>query len=114
MALDFGNITKKDLTEEISKRTGITQTDAKIILEKFLDEIVFAISNGGNIEIRGFGRFKVKPRKERTARNPRSGETLSVPAGVKPVFEPSKELKSLLIHTILKEKKIQPEKINGK
>lgn len=96
MSSEFGNVTKKDIVEEISRRTGLKQIDSKIIIERFLDEIVQVVSEGNNIEIRGFGRFKIKPRKERIARNPRSGEAVKIPAGLKPVFEPSKELKSLL------------------
>ncbi len=47
---------------------------------------------GRNIEIRGFGRFKVKEKKARIARNPRTGESVNVEAGVKPVFQASKDL----------------------
>ena len=96
MASASKNVTKKDIVEEIADQTGLKQTDSKIIIERFLDEIVQVVSEGNNIEIRGFGRFKIKPRKERVARNPRSGETVMIPAGLKPVFEPSKELKNLL------------------
>ena len=96
MSSSSKNVTKKDIVEEIAKRTGLKQVDSKIIVERFLDEIIQVISEGNNIEIRGFGRFKIKPRKERIARNPRSGESVTIPAGLKPVFEPSKELKKLL------------------
>lgn len=90
------NITKKEIVDEIAESTGMKQVDVKVIVEQFLDEIVEAVSNGGNIEIRGFGRFKVKPRKGRVARNPRTGETVEIPEGIKPVFEPSKELKAMI------------------
>lgn len=90
------NITKKDIVESISLRTGLTQIDTKMIVECFLDSIARALTDGNNIEIRGFGRFKVRARKARTARNPRTGEPVEVLAGVKPVFEASKELKKFL------------------
>ncbi|HSQ42382.1 MAG TPA: HU family DNA-binding protein [Fibrobacteraceae bacterium] len=90
------NITKKDIVEGISVRTGITQVDAKVVVECFLDSIAKALVEGNNIEIRGFGRFKVRSRKARTARNPRTGEPVDVQAGVKPVFEASKELRVFL------------------
>ncbi len=92
----MANITKKDIVDEIAERTGLKQVDVKVIVEQFLDEIVAAVSEGGNIEIRGFGRFKVKPRAGRVARNPRTGETVEIAEGIKPVFEPSKELKSMI------------------
>ena len=96
MAAVKGNITKKDIVEDISARTGLTQVDTKAIVECFLDSIIKAMSNGNNIEIRGFGRFKIKERKERLARNPRTGESVKVDAGIKPFFEASRELTKLL------------------
>jgi nucleoid DNA-binding protein len=87
------NITKKDLVEGIAERTGLTRVDIKIILECFLDSISQALQNGTNIEIRRFGRFKIKERRARRARNPRTNEYIQVAAGFKPVFEASKEIR---------------------
>ena len=92
----MGNVTKKDIVDEIAVRTGLTQVDTKIIVECFLDAISKSLLEGKNIEIRGFGRFKVKSKKARTARNPRTGEMVQVEAGLKPIFEASKELKAVL------------------
>jgi len=89
----MGNVTKKDLVEVISGRTGLTQVDTKVVVETLLETISNYLESGKNIEIRGFGRFKVKVKKGRIARNPRSGEMVEVPAGFKPVFEASKDLK---------------------
>ncbi len=91
--MPMSNVTKKDIVDEIAARTGLTQVDTKIIVECFLDAISKSLQQGKNIEIRGFGRFKVKPKKARTARNPRTGDLVQVEAGIKPVFEASKELK---------------------
>lgn len=92
----MANVTKKDIVEEIARRTGLTQAETKAVLEGLLDAISTTLRDGRNIEIRGFGRFKVRPRKARTARNPRTGELVQVEGGVKPVFEASRELKALL------------------
>jgi nucleoid DNA-binding protein len=89
----MGNVTKKDLVEKISERTGLTQVDTKIVVESFLESVANALQDGQNIEIRGFGRFKVKQKRARTARNPRTNEFVEVEAGFKPVFEASKELR---------------------
>ncbi|MBN1601300.1 MAG: integration host factor subunit beta [Chitinispirillaceae bacterium] len=89
----MSNTTKKDLVEKISDRTGLTQVDTKIVVESFLESVTEALQAGSNIEIRGFGRFKVKQKKARTARNPRTNEYIEVDAGFKPVFEASKELR---------------------
>ena len=64
----MGNITKKDLVERISEKTGLTQVDTKIVIESFLDSVSKALQNGNNIEIRGFGRFKIKEKRASTAR----------------------------------------------
>lgn len=87
-----GNITKKDLVEEIASRIGFTQVDTKIIVENFLDAISKALVEGKNIELRGFGRFKLKRREAHTARNPRTGERVDIGAQIRPVFEASREL----------------------
>jgi len=92
----IGNITKRNLVSEISSRTGLPQTEAKKIVECFLDSIARSLIEGNNIEIRGFGRFKIRNRNSYRARNPRTGEPIEIEAGRKPVFEPSKELKKVL------------------
>jgi DNA-binding protein HU-beta/integration host factor subunit beta len=76
--------------------TGLTQVDTKIVVESLLDSIITSLCSGKNIEIRGFGRFKIKKKKSRVARNPRTGETVFVLEGLKPVFEASKELKKAM------------------
>jgi integration host factor subunit beta len=53
-----------------------------------------ALTKGDAIEIRGFGTFKVRARKARKARNPRTGEAVKVQARMVPVFKPSKQLRS--------------------
>ena len=101
MPTNPGNITKKEIVEQIAERTGLTQVDTKVIVECFLDSIAKALAEGNNIEIRGFGRFKIRSRKAHTARNPRTGQSGSVGAGIKPVFEASRELKKALNDMLL-------------
>jgi integration host factor subunit beta len=62
----------------------------------FLETVAIALAEGKHLEIRGFGTFKVRERRARRARNPRSGEEVLVPAKLVPVFKPSKELKALI------------------
>lgn len=88
-------MTKADLVKMVCDKTGVTQRDAKIVVDSFLDVITQTLSEGKNIEIRGFGRFKVKERKPRLARNPRRPqETVQIPARLVPIFQPSNELKA--------------------
>jgi len=89
-------MTKADLVNEISARTGLTKKDVADTVDEFIRAVINALKNGQHIEIRGFGTFRVKERKPRTARNPRTGETVPVPARKVPVFKVSRELKELV------------------
>jgi integration host factor beta subunit len=86
-------MTKADLVDEIATRTGLTKKDVAQAVDEFLDGVSRALIEGKHIEIRGFGTFKVKDRKSRIARNPRTGEQVPVPERKVPVFKVSKELK---------------------
>ena len=85
-------MTKADLVEQVAEAIGpgVTKKDCALVADAFLNAIKRALANGENIEIRGFGTFKVKKRKSRMARNPRTGEPVEVPARLVPVFKPSK------------------------
>ena len=68
-------MTKADIVDEIAERTGLTKKDVADTVDQFLDAVSRALASGKHIEIRGFGTFKVKDRKSRLARNPRTGES---------------------------------------
>jgi nucleoid DNA-binding protein len=89
-------MTKADIVDQIADRTGLTKKDVADTVDKFLDAVGRALANGQHIEIRGFGTFKVKDRKSRLARNPRTGEAVPVPPRRVPVFKVSKELKDMV------------------
>jgi DNA-binding protein HU-beta/integration host factor subunit beta len=89
----MSNVTKRNLVEKVAIRTGLTQIDTKIVLDCFLDALADSLVQGNGIEIRGFGRFKIREKKSRNARNPRTKEVIEVKAGIKPVFEPAQQLK---------------------
>ena len=92
-------MTKADIVNEIAEQTGLTKTDTALVVEGMLKSISNALVNGKNIEIRGFGRFKVKQRAPRTARNPRTGEAVPIPARKVPIWQPSDELKERVAQT---------------
>lgn len=89
-------MTKADLVEQVAEAIGpgITKKDCALVVDGFLNAVKLAMADGQNIEIRGFGTFKVRKRKTRTARNPRTGEAVEVPARTVPVFKPSKHLRN--------------------
>lgn len=88
-------MTKADLVEQVADAIGpgITKKDCALVVDGLLNAVKAALSEGDNIEIRGFGTFKVRERKARVARNPRTGERVEVPSRVVPVFKPSKDLR---------------------
>ncbi|HEX7049612.1 MAG TPA: HU family DNA-binding protein [Longimicrobiales bacterium] len=89
-------MTKADLVEQVADAIGpgITKKDCALVVDGLLNAIKNALSTHQNIEIRGFGTFKVRQRKSRMARNPRTGDPVEVPARVVPIFKPSKDLRS--------------------
>jgi len=86
-------MTKADLVEEISKETGLSKKDTGVIVNLIIENITRALAEGEKVELRGFGSFKVKSRKARRARNPRTGASVDVPAKLVPYFKASNELK---------------------
>ena len=89
-------MTKAEIVENISGRTGLTKKEVAEAVDKFLDCISKGLAEGKHYEIRGFGTFKVKARKSRMARNPRTGEAVPVPDRKVPIFKVSRELKELV------------------
>jgi nucleoid DNA-binding protein len=89
-------MTKADLVEQVAEAIGpgVTKKDCALVVDGFLNAVKRALANGENIEIRGFGTFKIRRRKSRMARNPRTGEAVKVPARMVPVFKPSRQLRS--------------------
>lgn len=89
-------MTKADLVDEIAGRTGFSKKEVAITVDEFLQAVSRALAAGHHIEIRGFGTFKLKERKPRMARNPRTGESVPVDSRMVPVFKVSRELKALV------------------
>jgi nucleoid DNA-binding protein len=87
-------MTKADLVEQIAVETGVSKHHTALIVDGMIETVCRALSDGRHLEIRGFGTFKVRERRARRARNPRSGSEVQVPAKLVPVFKPSKELKA--------------------
>jgi nucleoid DNA-binding protein len=86
-------MTKKDIAIKISDETGIKQIIVKEVVQKTIDAMIEALSKGETLELRNFGVFKVKERKGRTGRNPRTGETVPVPPKKVVTFKPGLVMK---------------------
>ena len=66
------------------------------IVDLFFNQIVQRLADGGRVELRGFGAFSTRQRDSRKGRNPRTGETVDVPAKRVPYFKPGKEIREKL------------------
>jgi integration host factor subunit beta len=88
-------MTKADLVEQVAEAIGpgITKKDCAMVVDGLLNAIKNALADHAHIEIRGFGTFKVRKRRSRMARNPRTGDPVEVPARAVPIFKPSKDLR---------------------
>lgn len=85
-------VTKKEIVRTIADEIGLTQLKTKEIVQKTFDAIVETLVEDRRIELRNFGVFEVKQRAARKARNPRTGEKVSVPEKFVVTFKPGKEM----------------------
>ena len=84
---------KTELIAAVAAKTGLTKKDAEKVVNATIDSITESLVNGDKVNVSGFGIFEVKARAERTARNPRTNETITIPATKLPAFKASKTLK---------------------
>jgi integration host factor subunit beta len=89
-------MTKADLVEEVTQIGDLTRRDGEVVVDTVFDAVIQALQAGDKIEIRGFGSFRIRQRKPRTGRNPKTGDKVEVPAKRVPYFKPSKELRDLV------------------
>jgi len=94
--LNAGVMTKAELVDEVARVVQLTKKQAETIVNIVFDSIVESLRAGEKIELRGFGSFRLRSRKSRTGRNPKTGEKVDVPSKKIPYFKPGKELKELI------------------
>ncbi len=83
-------MTKAEIVDEISSKTGIEKALALKIVESLMSEIKTTLGNGENLYLRGFGSFMIKKRAQKTARNITKNTTVVVPEHYIPAFKPAK------------------------
>lgn len=87
-------MTKSELIERLAERfPQLVAKDADYAVKMILDAMTDSLSQGGRIEIRGFGSFALNYRPPRVGRNPKSGEKVRVPQKYVPHFKAGKELR---------------------
>lgn len=87
---------KEELIEQVAASTKQSKQATRDVLDSLFAVVGDSLAEGHNVELRGFGSFKVKDRRERTARNPKTGETVKTPRRLVPVFKPSTVLNGKL------------------
>ena len=84
---------KTELIAEIAKKSGLSKKDAEKALNATLDTVTETLAAGEKVQLVGFGGFEVKNREARMGRNPKTKETIEIPASKLPVFKAGKALK---------------------
>jgi DNA-binding protein HU-beta len=84
---------KQAIVEAVHGVLGTTKVQSEQVVDKVIDSIVATLKKGDEVSIAGLGIFSVKARAAREARNPRTGETVKVPAMKVPKFRAAKALK---------------------
>jgi integration host factor subunit beta len=90
-------MTKAELVDKIAeKKPGLTRKQVEVVVNIVLDGIKDALSREDKVEIRGFGSFRIRHRRAKEGRNPKTGETVSVPPKKVPFFKAGKEMRELV------------------
>ena len=84
---------KTELIAAVAEKAGMTKKDAERAVNAALDTITEALAEGEKVQLVGFGSFEVKKRAERTGLNPKTMESIAIPATKAPVFKAGKALK---------------------
>jgi DNA-binding protein HU-beta len=89
-------VNKNELIEAVAERTGLAKSDAARAVEAVFGTLTEALKRGDTVALSGFGSFLSKERAARTGRNPRTGESIAIPASRVPAFKAGKGLKDAL------------------
>ena len=88
---------KTELVAAVAERSGLTKKDAERVVSATFETITAELMKGEKVQISGFGIFEVKAREARVGRNPRTKETIEIPASKVPAFKASKTLKDTVL-----------------
>ena len=84
---------KAELINAVAASADCSKKDAEAVITAALDTITAALKEGDKVQLVGFGSFEVKKRAARIGRNPKTKESIEIPASVVPVFKAGKALK---------------------
>ena len=84
---------KTELIAAVAEQSGLSKKDAEKALNATIDTIIKAVAEGDKIQLTGFGTFEQRQRNARTGCDPRTGNTIEIPASKVPAFKAGKALK---------------------
>ena len=87
---------KTELIAVVAQNAGMTKKDAERAVNATIDAIAANLAKGEKVQVSGFGSFEVKTREARVGRNPRTKETIQIPASRQPIFKAGKALKDIV------------------
>ena len=87
---------KTELIAAVAAKAGLTKKDAERVVNATIESITESLVKGDKVNVSGFGIFEVKTREARVGRNPRTKETIQIPATKLPAFKASKTLKDII------------------
>ena len=90
--VDSNRMTKQQLIEKVAAKTELRKAEVALAVDAVLELIAEALQSNERVDLRGFGSFVVKDKKERQGRNPRTGEIITIAAKRDASFRPGKEL----------------------
>ena len=89
-------MTKAELVEKVAEKIQLTKKQTEAVVNIMLTCITEALSEGDKVELRGFGSFRIRNRNPREGRNPKTGDTVQIPAKRVPFFKAGKELRKMV------------------
>ena len=89
-------MTRSELIQTLANEAGVEKKEAKVFLEAMTSVVEETIKGGGEVPLKGLGKFKVQRRKARMGRNPATGEAIQIPAKTVVKFTVAKALKDLI------------------
>ena len=89
-------MTKTELIAAVAAKAGLTKKDAEKVITATFETITESLTKGDKVQVAGFGIFEVRAREARTGRNPRTKETIEIPATKLPAFKAAKALKDVV------------------
>ena len=95
--MSMATVKKNQFVQHLAEKLNIPKKQAAEFLQIFVDSVTGVMKKGDKLNLTGFGIFKVADRKAREGRNPRTGESIHIPASKKAKFVPSKVLKEAVL-----------------